>query len=286
MVARPLQARARATGRRRRRPPRSSCTRGPTALRFLDTVRTGLAGALVAALLLATVLSYVVARTMTRPLAAVTDAMRDVAATGDLTRTRHGAEPRLGRRGRTAARLRLQHAHRVDRARSSARRPSASGCRRSGRLSTVIAHEIRNPLMIIRASLSRCAASGPGDDMREAVSRHRRGNASAEPARHRGPRLRQAAALRPRRGQPQRRVPRVGHGGVGRGLSGRCRPRPRPGAAAGVTDAERLRTALVNILGNARHAVEASPRARRRRAARRAVRMSCVKTVSRRRARA
>ena len=40
----------------------------------------------VVAVLLATLLSFAVARTITRPLAAITDVMREVAATGDLTR--------------------------------------------------------------------------------------------------------------------------------------------------------------------------------------------------------
>ncbi len=39
-------------------------------LRFLNTLRAGLVGALIVTLLLATILSYAVARTMTRPLAA------------------------------------------------------------------------------------------------------------------------------------------------------------------------------------------------------------------------
>ena len=55
-------------------------------LRFLNTIRTGLEGALLVTLLLATIVSYAVARTVTRPLSAITSAMRDVAATGDLTR--------------------------------------------------------------------------------------------------------------------------------------------------------------------------------------------------------
>ena len=55
-------------------------------LRFLNTIRTGLEGALIITLLLATIVSYAVSRTMTRPLSAITSAMRDVAATGDLTR--------------------------------------------------------------------------------------------------------------------------------------------------------------------------------------------------------
>ena len=56
------------------------------SLLFLNALRVGLAGTIVASVLLATLLSYFVARTMTRPLAAITTAMRDVAATGDLTR--------------------------------------------------------------------------------------------------------------------------------------------------------------------------------------------------------
>jgi nitrogen fixation/metabolism regulation signal transduction histidine kinase len=55
-------------------------------LRVLNTIRTGLAGALILTLLLATILSFAVALTVTRPLAAITGAMRDIAATGDLTR--------------------------------------------------------------------------------------------------------------------------------------------------------------------------------------------------------
>src|SRR6266850_4711717 len=55
-------------------------------LRFLNTIRTGLEGALIITLLLATIVSYGVARTVTQPLSAITSAMREVAATGDLTR--------------------------------------------------------------------------------------------------------------------------------------------------------------------------------------------------------
>jgi hypothetical protein len=55
-------------------------------LRFLNTIRTGLEAALFVTLILATIASYAVARTVTRPLLAITSAMRDVAATGDLTR--------------------------------------------------------------------------------------------------------------------------------------------------------------------------------------------------------
>ena len=55
-------------------------------LRFPRTVETALLIAAIAAVLLATVLSYAVARTVTRPLGAITNMMREVAVTGDLTR--------------------------------------------------------------------------------------------------------------------------------------------------------------------------------------------------------
>src|SRR5690349_19191375 len=55
-------------------------------LRFLHTIHTELGGTAVIAVILATVLSFTVARTITRPLAKITAAMREVAATGDLTR--------------------------------------------------------------------------------------------------------------------------------------------------------------------------------------------------------
>ena len=49
-------------------------------LRFLNTIRTGLEGALVFTLLLATIVSYAVARTVTRPLSAITSAMSATAS--------------------------------------------------------------------------------------------------------------------------------------------------------------------------------------------------------------
>ena len=55
-------------------------------LGFLRTVYAALALAAAAAVVLAVGLSYAVARTITRPLGAITATMREVAATGDLTR--------------------------------------------------------------------------------------------------------------------------------------------------------------------------------------------------------
>src|SRR5207244_2434432 len=55
-------------------------------LRSLHAIHTGLEVTAVVAILLATLLGLAVARTITRPLAAITDVMREVAVTGDLTR--------------------------------------------------------------------------------------------------------------------------------------------------------------------------------------------------------
>ena len=55
-------------------------------MRTLGAIQAALAGIALGATLLAIVVSYGVARTITRPLATITDHMRQVAATGDLTR--------------------------------------------------------------------------------------------------------------------------------------------------------------------------------------------------------
>jgi signal transduction histidine kinase len=122
-------------------------------LRFLNTIRTGLEGALVFTLLLATIVSYAVARTVTRPLSAITSAMREVAATGDLTRK---VSLHSGPWDDEDARLLASTFNTLT---ESVARFQAEAAQRErllslGRLSTVIAHEIRNPLMIIKATLS------------------------------------------------------------------------------------------------------------------------------------
>src|SRR6185369_5644780 len=122
-------------------------------LSVLNSLRLGLAGALIITILLATLLSYFVARTVTLPLAAVTGAMGDVAATGDLTR-------KVPVRSRAwddeDARLLASAFNTLTESVARFQREAAQKERLSslGRLSTVIAHEIRNPLMIIRATLT------------------------------------------------------------------------------------------------------------------------------------
>ena len=122
-------------------------------LRFLEAIHAGLVATGLVAVLLATLLSFGVARTVTRPLAAITDVMRDVAATGDLTRK---IALGSGRRWPDAdARLLADTFNTLTDSIARFQREISQKERLSslGRLSTVIAHEIRNPLMIIKASL-------------------------------------------------------------------------------------------------------------------------------------
>lgn len=224
--------------------------------RVLRTLRAGLAGTLVFAVLLATVLSYLVARTMTRPLAAVTNAMRDVAATGDLTRkvTLHSRawddeDARLlaaafNTLTDSIARFQREAAHK-DRLSSL------------GRLSTVIAHEVRNPLMIIRASLgSLWSDQITPTERREALAdideETRRLNRIVTEV------LDFSKPIRFELGETQ--VNDVCRASSAAAWAGSSAPPVQldldPHIPTVMTDAERLRTALVNILTNARHAVE------------------------------
>ena len=227
-------------------------------LRFLTTIRTGLEGALIITLLLATIVSYAVARTMTRPLSAITNAMRDVASTGDLTR-------KVSLRSRPwddeDARLLAGAFNTLTESIARFQTEAAQRERLSslGRLSTVIAHEIRNPLMIIKAALRSLRSEDvQPSELRDAVAdideETRRLNRivtevldfakpiTFEYAETSINDVCRASATAAWAGDGTRRVtldldsslPRI------------------------VTDAERLRTALVNMLTNARHAVEAS----------------------------
>jgi signal transduction histidine kinase len=118
-------------------------------LKFLRTIHTELYVTAVVAVMLATLLSFAVARTITRPLAAITRVMREVAATGDLTRKielKGGDED--ARLLATTFTTLTDSIARFQREITQRERLSSLG-----RLSTVIAHEVRNPLMIIKAAL-------------------------------------------------------------------------------------------------------------------------------------
>jgi signal transduction histidine kinase len=121
-------------------------------LMFLNIVHKELAVTAFLAVLLAVILSYGVARTVTRPLGAITATMREMASTGDLTRK---IALSRGRWEDEDAQLLASTFNTMTDSIARFQREAAQRERLSslGRLSTVVAHEIRNPLMIIKAAL-------------------------------------------------------------------------------------------------------------------------------------
>ena len=227
-------------------------------LRFLNAIHTGLGIVAMVAVLAATILSYAVARTITRPIATITDAMREMAATGDLTRKislRRAAswEDEDAKLLATTFNTLTDSIARFQREAAQRERLSALG-----RLSTVIAHEIRNPLMIIKASLrtlgretvSRDEIRQALTDVDEEVDRlNRVVNDVLDFARP--IRFDYAPADINALCADAEHATRAGTPPIEVKLS------PDPTLRPFVTDAERLRIALVNILTNARHAVTA-----------------------------
>jgi signal transduction histidine kinase len=226
-------------------------------LGFLNPLHGRLGIIAVVAVLAATLLSYAIARTVTRPLGAITATMREMAATGDLTR-RIAAPPGGAAWEDEDARLLASTFNTMTDSIARFQREAAQRERLSslGRLSTVVAHEIRNPLMIIKTALRALrGANVRPDELRAAVADIDEETARlnrlvsevldfAKPIKFDlGPTdlnaLCEAAARAADSDAPQspirldldRSLPIV------------------------VTDAERLRVALVNILTNARNAV-------------------------------
>jgi signal transduction histidine kinase len=122
-------------------------------LGLLSTLHRALIGTGLFALAAATLLSYAIARTITRPLGAITATMREMAATGDLTRRID--LPATSRWEDEDARLLATTFNTMTESIVRFQREAAQRERLSslGRLSTVVAHEIRNPLMIIKAAV-------------------------------------------------------------------------------------------------------------------------------------
>ncbi len=227
-------------------------------LRFLDAIHTGLGVVAVIAVLAATILSYAVARTITRPLATITDVMREMSATGDLTRKI--AVSRAGTWEDEDAKLLAATFNTLTDSIARFQREAAQRERLSalGRLSTVIAHEIRNPLMIIKGSLRTLGSEGVSrEETRQALT-----DVDEEVARlnrvvndvldfARPIRFEYAPADLTAVCADAEEATRAGHQEMHVTIT------PDPTLETVVTDAERLRTALVNILTNARHAVDA-----------------------------
>jgi signal transduction histidine kinase len=222
-------------------------------LQFLRTFRAGLAAAALVAVLGAVLLSYAVARTVTRPLAAITDSMRDMTATGDLSR-------RVAQQGAwddEDARLLARTFDNLTDALAQFQREAGLRDRLAalGRLSTVIAHEVRNPLMILKASVRSLRRPGvTAEEVAEAAA-----DIEGEVARLDRVVEDVLDLARPIRLEP---AP-VDLAALCQEAANAVRTEAGPEVAlllprdlpAVTTDAERLRTVLVNLLANAREAV-------------------------------
>jgi two-component system NtrC family sensor kinase len=135
--------------------PLAIVARSRTAhLAFLRDLHSALALTAALAVLVATLLSFFVARTVTSPIRALTATMREMATSGVLTPA--DAEPARPTPWEDEdARLLTGTFHSLTGSLERFQREAAQRERLSslGRLSTVIAHEIRNPLMIIKGSV-------------------------------------------------------------------------------------------------------------------------------------
>ena len=225
-------------------------------LRFLNPVHRELAVTAFLAVLAATLVSYAVARTVTRPLDAITATMREMATTGDLTR-KIALSPK-GRWEDEDTRLLANTFNTMTDSIGRFQREEAQRERLSslGRLSTVVAHEIRNPLMIIRTALralkqetgQSAAVNAAVADIDEEVTRLNRIVAEvldfARPIKFDRSTVNVNALCEDAVRAVGSEEPGVAvHLDLDRALG------------SIVTDGERVRLALVNILTNARHAV-------------------------------
>lgn len=228
-------------------------------MRTLGTIRAALAGVALATVGLAALISYALARTVTKPLATLTAHMREVAATGDLTRT--VTLPGTAWNDEDAVLL-ASTFNVLTESVTTAQRDAVQRERLSalGRLSTVIAHEIRNPLMIIKGALRQLARP----DVTPADTRDAASDINGEVDRLNRVVNEVLDFARP-----------IRFDCVPAAINDVCRsardavlaatPVPDVGLALDpqcgdlTTDAERVRTVLVNLLTNARAAVEGRP---------------------------
>jgi signal transduction histidine kinase len=238
-------------------------------LRVLSDLHKALAVTAAIAVLAAIGLSFALARTVTRPLGVITTAMRELASSGDLTR--RIPEPPATRWDDEDAKLLARTFNAMTASIGRFQRDAAQRERLSslGRLSTIIAHEIRNPLMIIKAAL-RSLRKQPipaeqlrkiGDDIEEEIARLNRIVTEV------------LDFARPIRFEfAPADLNAICQDAVRAVWTGDAASRPElkldPALGVAVTDAERLRQALINVLSNARHASEEREPERTRSAAR------------------
>lgn len=226
--------------------------------RTLSGIQTALAGLALVTVLVAIAVSYGVARTITRPLAAITDHMRQVAATGDLTRKI--ALPAATDLGDEDARVLATTFNTLTDSIATFQHEAAQRERLSslGRMSTVLAHEIRNPLMIIKGALRQLTRDEASPhDIRESAAdideEIRRLNHLVNEV---------LDFARPIRFDRQATdINAVCAAATTAVTAAEADPRVftdlDPGVPVLQSDGERLRTALVNVLANARQAVRA-----------------------------
>ena len=231
-------------------------------LAFLKPLHTSMFFLAGIAVLAATVLSYGIARTVTRPLGVITATMREMAATGDLTR--RIPIPAAPHWEDEDARLLASTFNTMTDSIARFQREAAQRERLSalGRLSTVVAHEIRNPLMIIKAALRGLRKDGIAQtdvkaavaDIDEEITRLNRIVSEvldfARPIRF----DLAATDINALCADAVR-----ASGADGTPLATRMHLDPQLPAI--VTDAERVRLVLVNLLTNARHALAGRDRA-------------------------
>ncbi len=229
-------------------------------LRTLGTIQAALAGIAIGATLLAIVVSYGVARTITRPLASITDHMRHIAATGDLTRKiatkrQGGWDDDDAHMLATTFNILTDSIVRFQREAGQRERLSSLG-----RLSTVIAHEVRNPLMIIKGALRTLDREGATTaDVRDAAK-----DIDEEIDRLNSLVNDVLDVARPIRFDPAPAdINAVCRDAVQAASAGRRNAAVSVSLAPSlpelVTDSERLRTVLVNLLTNADNAIEGRP---------------------------
>ena len=237
--------------------PMAIVLRSRTArLAFLRSLQAALAATGVFAVLIATFVSYGVARTVTRPVGTIIATMRRMSDTGDLT-----TKIRLPGRGRWHDEETKLLARTFNTMTDSIARFQGEAAQRErlsslGRLSTVVAHEIRNPLMIIKAALRTLkrqaglseSAQSATQDIDEEVERLNRLVGEV---------LDVARPIRFDLGPVDLNALCV-DAATAAATDGEwptIRTTLDPAIGGLVTDGERLRLTLVNILTNARHAV-------------------------------
>jgi signal transduction histidine kinase len=241
--------------------PLAIVARSRTAhLAFLRNLHTALGATTAVAVLIATLLSFAVARTVTRPIRALTATMREMATTGVLTSTPEAPTPTPW--DDEDARLLTGTFHSLTVSLGRFQREAAQRERLSslGRLSTVIAHEIRNPLMIIKGSLRSLRrgvatpeeVAGVAADIEGEVTRlNRVVNDVLDYAK--------PIALTYDAVEIDRLVRDAAQAVVASQAGPPDVVVEAPDGVTGTTDADRLRQVVINLVSNARDAVLARP---------------------------